>query len=158
MLRSSVTLTCPPLSLSSKHPRSLLTTSFSDRYNFTSRHMASQELPSFITASTFVTTVNGVPSTGVTTMVVSSDLPTQALPPYLSASSLTTVVGGVSTVVVSTVEVPITYFGPSVSGLHWHTTQLSSTVFFLPFFRFFTLENMRNVHTENCSHAHWRTL
>lgn len=80
--------------------------------------MASQELPSFMTASTFVTTINGVPSTGVTTMVVSSDLPTQALPPYLTLSTSTAVVGGVTTVAVSTVEVPITYFGPSVSNFY----------------------------------------
>ena len=88
--------------------------------------MASQELPSYLTASTFVTTINGVPFTGVTTMVVASALPSQALPPYLSASTFTAVVGGETIVAASTVEVPITYFGPSVSPFILRQTTMHS--------------------------------
>ncbi|KLO11543.1 hypothetical protein SCHPADRAFT_929812 [Schizopora paradoxa] len=48
-------------------------------------------------------------------MAASVTLPTQALPPYLSASSFTvTDVGGAVSTGVSTVEVPLTYFGPSI--------------------------------------------
>ncbi|KAH8118032.1 hypothetical protein DFH11DRAFT_1571977 [Phellopilus nigrolimitatus] len=66
--------------------------------------MATQALPSYLSASTFTTTVGGVVQTGVETVLVTTALPTQALPPYLSASTFTT-------------TVPLTYFGPSVSSL-----------------------------------------
>lgn len=54
--------------------------------------------------------------TGVSTVLVTEVLPTQALPPYLSASTFTQTVGGVETVGVTTVNLPLTYFGPSVSN------------------------------------------
>lgn len=75
----------------------------------------SQELPSYLTASSFTFTYDGVVSEGVSTVVVSSVLPTQQLPPYLSASTFTITSGGIESTGVSTVEVPLTYFGPSVS-------------------------------------------
>ena len=78
--------------------------------------MASQALPTFLTLSTFTSTIDGVVVTGVETDVVSSALPTQALPPYLSASTFTVTNAGVASTGVTTVELPLTYFGPSVSA------------------------------------------
>lgn len=78
--------------------------------------MATQALPSFLSASTFTVTEGGVVQTGVSTVLVTEVLPTQALPPYLSASTFTQTVGGVETVGVTTVNLPLTYFGPSVSN------------------------------------------
>ena len=48
-------------------------------------------------------------------MATSASLPTQELPFYLSASTFTVTTNGVVSTGVSTVNVPITYFGPSVS-------------------------------------------
>jgi hypothetical protein len=48
-------------------------------------------------------------------MATSASLPTQELPFYLSASTFTVTTDGVVSTGVSTVNVPITYFGPSVS-------------------------------------------
>ncbi|KAI5122275.1 hypothetical protein M0805_002356 [Coniferiporia weirii] len=82
--------------------------------------MATQALPSYLSASTFTTTVGGVVQTGVETVVVSSVLPTQALPTYLSASTFTETIGGVETVGVTTVNLPLTYIGPSIPlGTDW---------------------------------------
>ncbi|TDL25844.1 hypothetical protein BD410DRAFT_716917, partial [Rickenella mellea] len=41
--------------------------------------------------------------------------PTQELPPWLSASTFTTDVGGIQQTGTSVVNLPLTYFGPSVS-------------------------------------------
>ncbi|THH09149.1 hypothetical protein EW145_g2201 [Phellinidium pouzarii] len=82
--------------------------------------MATQSLPSFLSASTFTLTAGGVVQTGVETVVISSLLPTQALPNYLSASTFTETFGGVETVGVTTVNLPLTYFGPSIPlGTDW---------------------------------------
>lgn len=77
--------------------------------------MATQVLPSYLTASTATTVIGGVTQTQVQTVVVSSVLPTQELPSYLSASTFTTTVAGVGTTGTTLVAVPLTYIGPSVS-------------------------------------------
>ncbi|KAL5525779.1 hypothetical protein ACEPAG_7116 [Sanghuangporus baumii] len=76
--------------------------------------MATQALPSYLSASTFTSVVGGVTQTGVATVVVTSVLPTQELPSYLSASTFTTTVDGVESTGTSLVGVPLTYIGPSI--------------------------------------------
>ncbi|EJD06555.1 uncharacterized protein FOMMEDRAFT_131470 [Fomitiporia mediterranea MF3/22] len=90
--------------------------------------MATQALPSFLSASTFTTVIGGVTQTQVETVVVSSVLPTQELPSFLSASTITATVGGVATTATTLVEVPLTYIGPSIPlGTNGIWTFLGST-------------------------------
>lgn len=85
--------------------------------------MATQALPSFLTASTLTTVIGGVTQTQVETVVVTSVLPTQQLPPYLSASTFTATVDGAQTIGTTLVELPLTYIGPSVSGPAFGTSE-----------------------------------
>lgn len=79
--------------------------------------MATQALPSYLTATTAVTIVNGQTQTVVETIVVSTALPTQQLPDYLSASTFVSTINGVPVTGTTLVELPLTYIGPSVCCL-----------------------------------------
>ena len=76
--------------------------------------MATQALPSYLTATTATAVVNGQTQTVVETVVVSTALPTQQLPDYLSASTFVSTINGVPVTGTTLVEQPLTYIGPSV--------------------------------------------
>lgn len=92
--------------------------------------MATQALPSYLTATTATTVIGGQTQTLVQTVVVSSVLPTQQLPDYLSASTFISTVNGVEMTGTTLVEQPLTYIGPSVSTvLQYSLKSLSETEF-----------------------------